>query len=213
VSPACRVPPAYLRTPFALRRTRHLIARGRPVHVLVIGPPFADPVRRAHAVDRLQWELERRLPQSRFIITDDDSAVGPAAEVVRRLEDEVLDTSPDLVIWQVGTWDAIAGSDPEALDLTLRAAAGWLHRHFVDLVLVDPPFVPQSGHEDIYWPVVGAIGHAADRAHINLLRWYAMLQYWDIANRRGVRRQQTLAAKHGCAAELLAEAIARGVAR
>jgi hypothetical protein len=202
---------SYFSYPFALHRTRHLLAHRRPVRVLVLGPRFVGPVLRSHAIDRLSRELGRWLPHGRFEVTEDDEAVGPAADVFMRLQDDVLNAPPDLVVWQVGTWDAIAGSDPHDLAATLIYAAGWLRGQGVDLVLIDPPFVPQVSNEAIYWPIIGTIGHVADRAHINLLRWYAMLQYWDIANRRGIARRERLAAKQPCMSELLALAIARAV--
>jgi hypothetical protein len=213
LSSACRVPEAYFGYPFVLRHTARLIAHRRPVRILMVGPRFIGPILHQRTAVRLERELERRVPDGRFLIMADEGAAGPAADVFARLQGEVYDEAPDLVIWQVGTWDAMAGSDPYELGATLVDAARWLRAHSVDLVLVDPPFVPRVGHEGLYWPIIGAIDHASDHARINLLRWYAMLQYWDIANRRGIQRRRTLTAKYGCMADLLAEAISRAVHR
>ncbi|HVV91868.1 MAG TPA: hypothetical protein VHD15_00470 [Hyphomicrobiales bacterium] len=211
LSPACRVPEVYLTFPSALRHTRRLIDRHHSVRVLVVGHALvpAVPTRRG----RLEKELERRLPGSDFVIIDDRGAIGLAADVFGRIQSEVFDTEPDLVVWEVGASDAVAAADPASLGATIRDAAHWLRERNIDLVLVDPPFVPELAYEHIYWPIVGEIGAVSDRAGINLLRWYAVMQYWDIRNVRGEHRQALLAGKRPCMPELLAEAIARAATR
>jgi hypothetical protein len=213
LSPACRVPEVYLTFPQALRNTGRLIDRHRPVRVLVVGRTLVPPIWARRHANQLEWELERRLPGTDFVIIDDRDATGLAADVFGRIQTEVFDAEPDLVIWEIGASDAIAAADPEILGATIRAAAHWLHAHNIDVVLVDPPFVPQVAYERIYWPIVGEIGQVSDLLGINLLRRYAVLQYWDIRNVRGEHRQALLAGKRPCMTELLAEAIVRAAGR
>jgi hypothetical protein len=211
LSPACRVPEVYLTFPTTLHHTARLVAHRHPVRVLVVGHALVSPIPARQS--RLERELERRLPGSDFIVADDRDAIGLAADVFGRIQTEVFASEPDLVVWEVGASDAIAAADPETLGQTIRDAAAWLRARNIDLVLVDPPFVPELAYEHIYWPIVGEIGAVSDRAGINLLRWYAVLQYWDIRNVRGAHRRALLAGKRPCMPELLAEAIARAATR
>src|SRR5690606_11784853 len=62
----------------------------------------------------------------------------PAAE---RIKLEVADNKPDLVIWQVGTNDAMARIDDADFANMLRSTLRWLKQNRVDVILIDPQYV------------------------------------------------------------------------
>ncbi len=47
---------------------------------------------------------------------------------------------PDLVVWQVGTNDAVARIDAETFGQELRDTLSWLASHQIDVVLIDPQY-------------------------------------------------------------------------
>jgi acyl-CoA thioesterase I len=212
VSEACRVPDVYLALP-ALDRTETLIDRRAAVRVAVIGPALdageADaapgPVRNTTPLER---ELERRLPGTNFSLVEERNVSGLAGEDFEDLRRIVDETRPDLLVWQVGTADAQAVSDVPAFQAVLDAAAAWVEARGVDLILVDPPFVPHVRHERVYRPYVGAIGGMDDE--VPVLRRYAATQFWAIQEEK---RRAKAPPGTFCTAELLAEAVARAVTR
>lgn len=194
---ACRVPEGFLRLSGELDRTEALVMRKRPVRVIMLGGSGVPQ-------ETLESALERRMPGSRF---DVDVALSPglAEDDFARLRTIVVQTAPDLVIWQVGVRDAIAASDIDDFELLLDRASDWIGERGPDLLLVDPPFVPQVRHERIYIPYVGEIAKLSRDELIPMLRRYASMQYLsENAGRLSVDQRP-------CVPELMAEAISRAV--
>jgi acyl-CoA thioesterase I len=62
---------------------------------------------------------------------------GELAEAAsERLKIEVALNQPDIVLWQVGTNDALAHVPVEAFEQSVRSTVRWLKEHNVDLILV-----------------------------------------------------------------------------
>jgi acyl-CoA thioesterase I len=211
VSEACAVPDSYLRFPeAALDRTEALVEDRRPVRVLLIGPELAASGA-ASPVPALERALERRFRGIEVSVFETQTA-GLADQDFERLRNEVASRSIDLVVWQVGVPDALALSDVESFEEVLNRAADWAEGRGLDIVLVDPPFVPHVGHERIYRPYVGGIGEMSQTDGVPVLRRYAAMQYWNIEREKRRRPLSDFVAKQPCVAELLAEAIWRASA-
>ena len=60
-----------------------------------------------------------------------------APEMMKRLQAEVIDMKPDLVIWQVGTNDAVKGADEAAFRAMVARGIGIVRGAGIDLVIVD----------------------------------------------------------------------------
>jgi acyl-CoA thioesterase I len=207
VTAACRVPDPYLHLPTDLKRTERLIDRNRPIRLLVVGPAIEGPevVERRHS--HLAQALRQRLPGVAFDILDGWHAWRVAEEDFDRLRGEVALTAPDLILWEVGTRDALASSDPQEFGEVLTRAADWAKSHDIDFVFIDPPYLPHVNHEPLFGTMVRTISAVSDGAHINLFRRYAAMQFLD-------RDQARPDAPHPhCMSELLAEAIVRAVTR
>ena len=205
VSGRCAVPDTYLKFSAALDRTQGLIGRRRPVRVLMFGPEL-EP----QSADNpgLEKALEARLPGSNFEVSR-DRAPGLAEDDFERLRGTVAERKPDLVVWQVGARDAMALSDVEEFETVLDQVAAWTDAVGVDLVLMDPPFVPQVRHERIYRPYVSEIDETSRTEQVPLLRRYAAMQYWNLEREKRRGPMSDLAATRPCMTELLAEAISK----
>lgn len=213
------MPEVYLKLATDLPRTENRLDRGgEPLRILVLGPRIGGPSLSERKRNRLLSELERRLPGTSVEIVDEGRGAVPAARGFESMRDEVARVKPDLVLWQVGTLESLAASDTDALGRIIENAADWLKSRSIDLILIDPPFVPNVGHETLYWKVVGKIGEVSDRSRINLLRRYAATQHLDQERRKQPASQaaavETVPSPHqACLPELVAEAIQRAVAR
>ncbi len=213
VSAGCRIPDVYLNLPRGLDRTERLVDRNRPVRIYALGPFLSDPSRIERRRSRLQQELEARLPWMRFEFSDDPFGSGLAGTDFERIRREVARAEPDLVIWQVGTQDALAATDPDTFEQTLRQAAGWLRKRNIDLVLIDPPFVPNVAHEKLYWRIVGKIGEVSQRAGLNLFQRYASSRHIALEQQKLSSPPANAENRRVCMAELVAEAIVKAVTR
>jgi hypothetical protein len=214
VSASCRIPDVFLNLPGDLKRTERLVDLNRPVRIFVIGPSIGGSPLSEKRRGRLTTELERRLPNVKFDIVDDGQASGFAWDDFSRIRSEVGRTEPDLVLWQVGTTDALAAIDPDRFGETLLQAAEWLKGKGIDFILIDPPFVPQVQHEELYWRIVGKISEVSDKANLNLFRRYAAMQYLvNLEQQKLSELPSDAAHRRVCMSELVAEAIVKAVTR
>jgi acyl-CoA thioesterase I len=57
-----------------------------------------------------------------------------------RMKREIEEVKPDLVVWQVGTNDALRHVDLERFKSCLRTTLAWLAQNKIDVVLIDPQY-------------------------------------------------------------------------
>lgn len=209
ISGTCRVPDIYLTFDSVLSRTERLIDRAAPVRILVIGPQMDKAALSTKKLGKLEHELARRLPDIRFTIAQEETVPGLVREDFGRIRQAVERSQPDLVVWQVGTGDALAGTDPNDFSRALDQAAEWLRGRNIDLILVDPPFLPNVPHEARYGRIVQQIDSISDRERLNVLQQYGATTYLFSSPQSGARG----ATGRLCLPELLAEAIVRSATR
>ena len=209
MSGSCRVPDVYLTFNSFLPRTERLMDRSAPVRILVIGPQIDQRMLSSKKLSKLQHALEARMPDVQFTILEEEAVPGLAQEDFGRIRSAVERSEPDLVIWQIGTGDALAGTDEATFAFTIDQAAEWLKGRNIYLVLVDPPFVPDVRHESRYGRIVQQIDKISDRESLNVLRQYGATTYLFSSPQSGARG----GSGRLCLPELLAEAIVRAALR
>lgn len=218
MSRACRVPEILLTFDSDLKRTERLVDRSQPVRILLIGPQPDRLAMSQKKRSRLEVELRQRLPDIEFTIIEEGPQVGLASEAFQRMRSAIEQVAPDLVIWQVGTGDALAATDPQEFAHTLEQAADFLKGRDIDLVLIDPPFVPNVPHEQLYGRIVDQIDAISDQEKMNVVQQYAatsyLLSHPDPTATSTQDPQPTPEQKRRlCLPELVAEAIVRAVTR
>lgn len=160
----------------ALRSVRRAILDRRPVRVVAIGssstvgvgassPVASYPVRLENdlegVIDGLQVEMFTR------------GQSGEVAEgAAERLKIEVAELKPDLVVWQVGTNDAVARIDAEEFGDQLRDTLSWLASHKIDVVLIDPQYVERLSKDLRYMSIVNEIATVASEKRVLLVNRY-----------------------------------------
>ncbi|MFG1479224.1 SGNH/GDSL hydrolase family protein [Xanthobacter sp. V4C-4] len=217
MSKACRVPEIFLTFDSELKRTERLVDRSQPVRILLIGPQPDRLALSPRKRSRLEVELNRRLPDIAFTIIEEGPQPGLAREDFQRIRSAIEQFEPDLVIWQVGTGDALAATDPEDFAHTLEQAADDLKGRDIDLVLIDPPFVPNVPHEKLYGRLVSQIDAISDQEKMNVVQQYAATSYLlsRLSRPPAAPDGVSPAEQQGrlCMPELVAEAIVRAVTR
>jgi acyl-CoA thioesterase-1 len=218
LSPECRVPDSVLSLAGELERVERLVDDSSPVTVLSVGPSSAPvPEDETAATERmpLEVELERRFPDVDFRVEEMETQGEAAPRVLEQLERTVIDESPDLVIWQVGTTDALQDVDPGRFASAVDQGVEWMTDRGIDVILMDPQYFPRVDHEPAYRTYVDAIGRVASEEGVPVLHRYTAMQHWARSSKQAspsLRSLLQLARKEDlCLAEVLAEGIVRRV--
>jgi acyl-CoA thioesterase I len=215
----CKVSCAAYESRTALRNVRRALREKRPIKVLAIGSSSTVGVGASSPVASYPVRLEAILEGFFKGVDVDVVSRGISGEVARsaaeRLKIDVADVRPDLVVWQVGTNDAMARIDEQEFAAVLRGTLRWLRQHRVDIVLIDPQYVERLATDEPYQHIVGIIRDTAKQERALLVnRFQAMA---DLAKQKG--NQVFLATDrfhlndlgYRCMAEYAARAIVAGV--
>lgn len=152
----CRVPGAQLYTAAKLSAVQAALAEKRPIKLLAIGGSTA-PGASASYPAKLEAALERALPKVDVVIDHRGLPGEIASGAAEHMRTMVVEAEPDLVVWQVGTHDAIARVEAEAFELALSEAVAWIRSHGIDVVLVDPIYTASMAADADYNRIVDAV--------------------------------------------------------
>jgi lysophospholipase L1-like esterase len=128
---------------------------------------------------------------------------------------EVEDAKPDLVVWQVGTNDALHQVSLERLKQCLKTTLAWLKERRIDVVLVDPQYGDALARDAHYERVVRAIAEVARERGVLLVDRFEAMR--ELARQNGDRfylapdNLHMNDTGHRCTAEQLARSIVAGL--
>jgi acyl-CoA thioesterase I len=181
LSAECRAPEQLLFVPGKLPNLDASVNRKEPIRVLALGPFHAGslgagPIATKYTT-RLQAELGRIFP-------------GVAIEVeARRLPGEttsgapeyvantVMEVDPDLVVWSVGSQDAMARAEVEPFAAAVGEIIEWLRSNTVDVVLVEPPYAAAVKRDEHYSAIVRALRGIARTQNVPIVLRYDAIRY------------------------------------
>ena len=184
LSQECRVPGAQLYTAATLGAVKAALTENRPLKLLAIGGSAAPGASASYPV-KLEAALEHALPKVDVVIDHRGLPGEVASGAAERLRTMVAEAEPDLVVWQVGTHDAIARVDAEAFESALTEAVAWIRSHGIDVVLVDPIYTASMAADVDYNRIVDAVRVVATQQQVPLVRRYEALHYLSSRSDRG----------------------------
>ncbi|WP_046866406.1 SGNH/GDSL hydrolase family protein [Microvirga massiliensis] len=223
LSPECRAPGSKLYTLATLKRTKAALKAGRTVRVLAFGSSSTAGVGASSALAtypvRLEGELEKLFAGIDFEVTNLGLSGELAAATADRIRARVSQSAPDLVIWQVGTNDALANVSAESFARTLENTLKWLKENRVDTVLVDPQYTSRLGESEVYNDFIDIIDEIAQLNRVPLVRRFEAMQF--LAHQQAGAERLYLAGDHfhlndlgyRCMAEQAARAITLSLLR
>ncbi|WP_298959207.1 GDSL-type esterase/lipase family protein [uncultured Methylobacterium sp.] len=177
LSPECRVPGSKLYTLAKLRAVKKALMEHRAVDVLAVGSSSGGLGAAGSYPVRLEDALEKSMPD----IAVEVQSRGVSGEIVygaaERLRNVVAETEPDLVVWQVGTNDALARVDIEEFSRSLADTVSWIKSHGIDVVLVDPQYTASLAGDDYFDQFVEAIRKVAASQQVPLVQRYEAMRY------------------------------------
>ncbi len=202
-----------------LRGLRRAVREARHPRVLAIGSSSTVGIGASRATNTYVAKLEVDLEQAFKGVDFDVFGSGIGGEVAEgqsaRMKQAVEETKPDLVLWQVGTNDALRHVDLTSFKTCLRRTLMWLADNKFDVMMVDPQYSDHLTKDAYYEQVVAAVAEVASEQKVLLVdRFQAMRQ---LSRERGdafylasdqLHLNDT---GHRCMAEQLARAIVSGV--
>ena len=158
------------------------LAEGRPLAILAIGSSSTEGIG-ASAKDktypaRLQALLAKAWPKSEIEIVNAGIGGETAPQTLARLKAALAARSYDLVIWQVGTNDAVRGGDLDAFRTMVSDGIAMVREAGPALAILDPQFFPSVRDPQRYGDYVEAVGEIARREAVPVFARYAAMREW-----------------------------------
>jgi acyl-CoA thioesterase I len=137
-----------------------------------------------------------------------------AAHAATRIKTEVALNDPDLVLWPVGTNDALSYIPLDELQQTVEETVRWLKAHNVDVVLVGLQYVDSMAQDDHYKAVRDMLRTVAAKENVMIIRRYEAMQFIAATQKTGggfvPDEFDRTEAGYNCLAQYVASAITLG---
>jgi lysophospholipase L1-like esterase len=128
---------------------------------------------------RLAAQLKRSYPTADITVLNRGKGGEDAPEMMRRLQTEVIDMKPDLVIWQVGTNAVLRNLDPAETARTIEDGVGRIQAAGSDIVLVDPQYSPRVNEKaENAGKMVKLLGKVAELRKIGVFPRFEVMRDW-----------------------------------
>lgn len=159
------------------------LAAGQPVVIVAFGssstqgygssgPEFTYP-------NRLAAQLRRQYPTADITVLNHGKGGDDAPEMMRRLQTEVIDVHPDMVIWQVGTNAVLRNLDQAETEKQVADGVARIQADGADVVLVDPQYSPRvTERPESARGMVKLLGRIAALRHVGLFPRFEVMRDW-----------------------------------
>jgi lysophospholipase L1-like esterase len=129
--------------------------------------------------NRLAMQLQRRYPTADITVVNRGKGGEDAPEMMKRLQTEVIDMKPDLVIWQVGTNAVLRNLDPAETANLVEQGIARIQAAGADLVLVDPQYSPRvTERPESAGKMVKLLGRVAELRHVGIFPRFEVMREW-----------------------------------
>ena len=219
VEPRCEVPAALLSDPAEFPNAARHVGKGNHLTIVALGaastegtgassPQTAWPM-------RLQEALVLRLPGTAVKVVNLGKRGSTAQQMLQRFNAEVVPAKPAIVIWEVGTVEAVRATDTEELHAALMEGMDQIEAMHADLILMDPQYARSTDLVINFQPYLQVIRQTADLPEVTLFPRHDIMRYWVEEGRIAPTTREEMVkgndALYDCVAQLLAEVIDHGL--
>ena len=134
--------------------------------------------------DVIENTLEKTITGLDVQIIDRGISGELARDAVERMKTEVALTEPDLVLWQVGTNDALAQIPVEEFSETVSSAIRWLKERNLDVALVGLQYIRNMRNDPHYQAVRVALAHITENEKIIRISRYEAVEMMERMRQR-----------------------------
>jgi acyl-CoA thioesterase-1 len=227
-APAAPMPPVVTPAPFSpecqsgsteivaetpLPNVAAALQKRRTVRILAIGSSAAGR-RHGGYTKQIERMLKQAVKDANVVIINRGVSGELAFGAAVRIKNEVAINEPDLVIWQVGTDDALAFVPLDEVRENVETTIRWLKEHNVDVVLAGLQYVDRVAQDDNYYRMREMLRDIAAKEHVMIIRRYEAMQFIAAAQSAGGAfgpdEFERTEAGYNCLAQYLASAITVG---
>ncbi|MGT2438854.1 SGNH/GDSL hydrolase family protein [Bradyrhizobium betae] len=168
----------------SLPHVANKLVAGQPVVIVAFGssstagygassPDFNYP-------NRLAAQLRRQYPTADITVINAGVGGEDAPEMMKRLQTQVIDVHPDLVIWQVGTNAVLRNLDPgDTAKLVEDGVSRIQAAGDADIVLVDPQYSPAvNQRKESAGKMIKLLGKVAELRHVGIFPRFEVMRDW-----------------------------------
>ncbi len=214
LSKSCQAGESALAGESSLPNVAAVLAQRKTLRILAMGAaPGHVGARGGEYTALIEAMLENAIKGVDVIMINRGVSGELAANAAIRMKNEVALDDPDLVLWQVGTNDALAYVDANDFAATLKTQIDWLRAHKVDVVLVGLQFAPQMTRDAHYIDIREALRRVAAQENVIVVRFFEAMQIIEqAAGATPVADEfERSEAGYNCLAQYVARAITLGV--
>jgi len=181
LTPDCAVPENDIANPAPLPNLIAKLKHKATVHILAIGSSSTYGVGASSRIDNYPNQLRPILAKALTGIDIEITNRGVSGEMADttadRIMNEVALARPDLVLWQLGTNDALARVPPEEFETTVLETVRWLKSQGIDVVLVGLQYVPRFSRDPSYSAIRKVLRKIAAQENILYVRRYEAMRF------------------------------------
>lgn len=178
----CKAPAALTDLEQALPHTAAQLAAGEPVKIVAIGSSStagAGATTPAQSYpSRLAVELGAQFPRSQITVINRGINGQESGDIVARLQTDVLDEKPTLVIWQVGTNSVLRDHSIENVAAHINSGVTQMKGVGADVILVDPQFAPRVIAKSETDAMVKQISASAKKHKVGVFHRFEVMRHW-----------------------------------
>jgi hypothetical protein len=210
--PNCEIPGYLLVGNYELKRVAETVAKDRRLTIAVVGTGSSmlagpDGPRSAYPA-RLEAVLAKRLPSVAIKVVTLVKTRTTAADLTQGMSKLLVDEKPDLVIWQVGTIDAMRRIDPDDFQTALEEGVETLQNGGADVILMNMQYSPRTELMVTLGPYADTMRYVAQHREIPLFDRLAIMRHWSDTGEFDLYA----AGKDNVLAHQVHDCIARGIA-
>ena len=181
LSEPCEAPAADIATNAPLPNLGEALAKHRPVEMLAVGSAAMNTIGLQSGIVSYPLQLEAMLKVALKGIDVDIINRGTGGEIAQtssdRIHSEVAMTKPDIVLWQLGTNDALARIDPAQFTDIVTSTIRWLKANDIDVVLVGLQYTPRFARDESYFAIKRALDAIAKQENILYVKRYEAMKF------------------------------------
>jgi len=214
LSAQCQAPASDIAAPAPLPNFAAVLASKKKARILAIGSSSTTGVgassRSRNYPSQLHEILGKALHGVDVEIINRGVSGEVAATTAERLRTEVALNRPDLVLWQLGTNDALSRVPPEQFENTVRSTIDWLKDDKIDVVLVGLQYTPKLSRDKNYEEIRDMLYKIASDEGVLYIRRYDAMRFIAQARAAPVLAQDEFHLNdlgYRCMAEHVAQAV------
>ena len=156
------------------------LAEHKTIEILAVGSAATGAIGLSDGMKSYPVQIEDILRSALAGANVDIINRGTGGEVAQtsadRIRSEVALVKPDLVLWQLGTNDALARVDPDQFADIVESTINWLRSINIDVVLVGLQYTTRFAKDESYFAIREALEKVArDEKVLYVKRYDAML--------------------------------------